>query len=272
MPRNAPEDNTMSSFRSFALALLAGVPLLACSQPPPPPAPPAPPSASSAAPKGFIGRQVDKAIDQARQELHKENISISDGFNININGRKFHTADSTQPKAEITPQGDLLIEGKAVAVNPAQRQQLLAYRGQLIGIAETGMAIGAQGANLASEALGGVAGVIFGGKDGGKEFEQRMEAEGRKIEAEAMKLCTRLPALLDSQHALAASLPAFKPYARMTQDDIDDCGKDGKGKGVSVTDAEREQIRSDIRERIRTSVRGAAQAAVADDAPATTSR
>ena len=44
-----------------------------------------------------------------------------------------------------------------------------------------------------------------------------------------------LPALLSSQQALAASLPAFKPYARMTQSDIDDCGKDVKGKGVAVT-------------------------------------
>jgi len=34
---------------------------------------------------------------------------------------------------------------------------------------------------------------------------------------------------------LAASVPEFKPYARMTQDDVEDCGKKGKDKGVSVT-------------------------------------
>ena len=37
------------------------------------------------------------------------------------------------------------------------------------------------------------------------------------------------------QQALAASLPAFKPYATMTQEDIDDCGKDATGKGIAVT-------------------------------------
>ena len=42
-------------------------------------------------------------------------------------------------------------------------------------------------------------------------------------------------ALLASQQALAANLPAFKPYATMTQEDIDDCGKDAKGKGIAVT-------------------------------------
>lgn len=178
---------------------------------------------------------MEKAITEARQELRTQNISINDGFNLNVNGKQVHTSDAGLPKAEITPQGDLLIDGKAVALDAGQREQLLAYRGHIIGIAEAGMAIGVQGADIAGEALAGVAGAIFGGKEGEQAFEQRMEAQGKKIEAEAVKLCTQLPALLASQQALAASLPAFKPYARMTQQDIDDCGKDAKGNGVSVT-------------------------------------
>ncbi len=228
----------MNHTHALAAALLVGLSLAGCSEPPSPPSPPAPPSppvAANESPKSFIGRHVDKALDEARKELATQNISISDGFNINVNGHEIHTQGENLPKAEITPQGDLLIEGKAVNVTAAQRQELLAYRGRIIGIAEAGMAIGGKGADLAGEALGGVVGAIFGGKEGEKEFEQRMEAQGKKIEAEAMKLCTQLPGLLASQQALAASLPEFKPYARMTQEDIDDCGKDVKGKGVSVT-------------------------------------
>ena len=184
----------------------------------------------------MIGRHVDEAINKARAELRTKNISISDGFNINVNGHEIHNKGENLPKAEITPQGDLLIEDKAVSITPAQRQQLLAYRGQILGIAESGMAIGGKGADLAGEALGGVVGAIFGGKDGEKEFEKKIEAEAAKIEAEAMKICTRLPGLMAGQQALAASLPEFKPYARMTQEDIDDCGKDvGKGKGVAIS-------------------------------------
>ena len=138
------------------------------------------------------------------------------------------------PKAEITPQGDLLIVGKATPLDASQRQQLLAYRGQIIGIAEAGMAIGSQGADIAGTALQGVAGAIFGGEKGQKDFEAKMEAEGKKIEAQAVLLCKQLPPLLSSQQALASSLPAFKPYATMTQEDIDDCGKKGS-KGVAVT-------------------------------------
>jgi hypothetical protein len=220
----------------LAIALLSGAPLIGCTQPPAPPAPPpapAPPVASGN--DSFIGRHVGGVIEQARKELATQNISISDGMNINVNGRQWTTGDSRLPKAEITPKGDLLIEGKAVAITAAQRADLLAYRGQIIGIAEAGMAIGAQGANIAGHAVSGAIGAIFGGKGGEKEFEKKIEAEAAKIEAEAMKLCTRLPALMAGQQALAAALPEFKPYARMTQDDIDECGKDGRNNGVAVT-------------------------------------
>lgn len=225
----------MTDTRILAVALAATL-LAACGKPPPPPAPPSPPGAPTAD-KSFIGRHVGDAIEQARKELATQNISISDGMDINVNGHKWKTGDGNLPKAEITPKGDLLIEGKAVAVTDAQRRELLAYRGQIIGIAEAGMAIGAQGADIAGHALSGAVGAIFGGKDGEQAFEKKIEAEAAKIEAEAMKLCNRLPALMAGQQALAASLPEFKPYARMTQADIEDCGKDaGKDKGVAVTD------------------------------------
>lgn len=222
----------------LASVVVASLPLLACSQPPAPPAPPsppAPPAASGNAGKGFIGRQVDQALAEARKELHAGNLSINGDININVNGKQFGKSDSQLPKAEISPQGELLVEGKTIETSAAQRQQLLTYRNQVLGIADAGMAIGSQGADLAGKALGGVFGVIFGGDQAEKEFEARMEAEGKKIEAEALKLCAQLPPLLASQQSLAASLPAFKPYATMTQEDIDNCGKDAKGKGIAIT-------------------------------------
>ena len=220
--------------------LLACSTLMACSQPAAPPAPAATSANSTASndgPKTFIGRQVDKALAEARKELATKNISISDGFNLNVNGRQIHRKSGDLPNAEITPLGDLLIEGQPVNVTKAQRQQLLAYRGHIVGVAEAGMAIGTQGADIAGEALNGVAGAIFGGKEGEQAFEQRMEAQGKKIEAEAMKLCAQLPALLADQQALATSLPEFKPYASMTQEDIDDCGKDDKPNIAITTSA-----------------------------------
>jgi hypothetical protein len=57
-------------------------------------------------------------------------------------------------------------------------------------------------------------------------MEARIEAKAEELKQEAKVICTRLPALLDAQHKLAASVPEFKPYARMTQEDVDDCADD----------------------------------------------
>lgn len=260
----------MNKFHSLTLALLTCVPLLACSQSPAPPAPPAPPAASNDAPTTILGRHVAKALNEARAELRKKNISISDGFDINVNGHHVHRAEGL-PNAEITPQGDLLVEGKPVAINASQRAQLIEYRGHIIAIAEAGMDIGAKGADLASKAVGEAIGAIFSGdKDG---VEKRMEAEGLKIKASAMKLCAQLPPLLTSQQSLAASLPAFKPYATLTQEDINDCGKDDKP-NVAVTTADNDQMRDEIRQKIRENIRGSIQAATPEvkDAEASTTR
>lgn len=173
-------------------------------------------------------------MDTARKELREKNLVLNNGVHINVNGHEVERPGDNLPKAEITPQGDLLIAGKPVTINADQRQQLLTYRNQIIGIAEAGMAIGAQGADIAGKALQGVGEAIFGGEQGQKNYEARMEAEGKKIEAQAKTLCTRLPPLLATQNQLAASLPEFKPYASMTQTDIDDCGKEGE-RGVAVT-------------------------------------
>ncbi|MGV8958798.1 MAG: hypothetical protein ACOH1V_00160 [Stenotrophomonas sp.] len=153
-----------------------------------------------------VGRKVKEATDKARRELAVRNISIS---------------GEGAEKAEISPSGELLIGGKPVAIDDAQRKLLLEYRGQVIKVAETGMDIGVQGANLGVKAAGeAIKGIFSGNTDG---VEQRVNEEARKIEASAKQICEQMPAMRDTQQALAASLPAFRPYARMDQSDIDEC-------------------------------------------------
>lgn len=157
--------------------------------------------------------EAQKEIDEARNKLAKENLSIDHG----------HKGNGNLPKGEITPSGELLIDGKAVPTTPEQKQLVLAYRGQLIDVAGDGMAIGIEGAKLGMNAAGSALGSLLGGKsdeDIGKEAE-RMATETIKPQVE--KLCARLPELLKSQQALATALPAFQPYADMTQSDVDDC-------------------------------------------------
>lgn len=156
-----------------------------------------------------VGQTVKEAMDDARKDIAQGNIKIS--------------ADK-QPRAEITPDGRLLIAGKEVAANDVQRRHLQEYRGHVVAVAMAGMDVGLAGTKLGANAAGEALKGIFSGDSEG--VEKRINAEAAKIEAQAKRICDRLPAMLASQQALARELPAFKPYATMDQSDVDDCGKD----------------------------------------------
>jgi hypothetical protein len=262
--RNSVSPNRMTAMNKtprFSLILLGlSLPLVgACNRSgaPAPAATPASTASTGSAPETVLGKTVEGAMRKARRELETQNIDIGDGMKIGVgkDGRNFRIGNASDgSKAQLTPKGDLLIDGKAVPVTAQQRAMLLDYRRQIIAVAETGMSIGVKGADLAGKAvLETFSGLMHGDAD---EAGKRIDAAGKRIEAEAHQICAQLPPLLDTQQRLAASLPAFKPYANMTREDIDDCMK---GDGVSVTDG-RDEIRQEIRERIRGSVQSATQA------------
>ena len=175
----------------------------------------------------WIGRKAEAAITKAQQEMETGNLRIGDKSGFTINGTRYGPSRSVElPPAEITPQGGLLIEKEPVPVTDAQRELLLDYRQQVIALAKAGMTIGIQGADIAGTALTGIGNAVFGGAEGRQAYEERIEAEAARIEDEARMLCALLPSLYDSQEAVAASLPAFEPYATLTPEDIDECGKE----------------------------------------------
>jgi hypothetical protein len=228
-------------------------------------APAAAPTVDANEPQTVLGKSVAAGLRKARTELETSNLDLDDGVDIHTgtDGRHFrigHASDGS--KAQITPKGDLLIEGKAVPVTPAQRALLLDYRHEMIGIAEAGMNIGVKGADLAGKAvLETFAGLMHGDAD---EAGKRIEAEGKRIEADADGLCRQLPAMLATQQQLATSLPAFKPYATMDQSDIDDCTTNH---GTAVTSSDRKQAREEIRTEIRNSIREEIRGALRADEP-----
>ena len=215
-----------ATFSTIALALM--LPLAACGQSgqadsPPAVADSAPQAAASVSEKtsSVISGSIQKAMAKAKRELATRNIDVN---SVHIGGSR-HSDKDARPKAEITPQGDLLIAGRKVAATPAQQTLLLEYRKQIVRIAEAGIDIGTQGADLginaAREALWGA----FSGKSD-KDIEAAIKPQTDKIQAAAAKLCLRLPGLLSAQQQLATAMPEFLPYATMQQKDIDDCGKD----------------------------------------------
>lgn len=242
--------------------------LAACNQstPPAPPAASAP-VAGATQPETFLGRTVEGVMRNARHKLETGNLDLNHGVDIKLGsqGQDFRIGgDAASSRAEITPQGDFLVDGKSVATTPEQRRLLQDYRQQVITIAEIGMTLGVQGADLAGKAMSeAISGALHGDSEAAGK---RIEAQGALLEANAKQICRQLPGMRESQQRLAASLPQFKPYATMTQENVDDCMK---GHGVAVTDAgkaqTRNEIRDEIRQDIRNSIRGSVQGGATDD-------
>ena len=232
----------------LTLALLS---LGACSKAPPPAA-----TAPANEPQTALGKVAAKAIDKARTELQTQNLNLDGSFQIN--GRRIGGGNvgAGLAKGEITPQGDLLIDGKAVSITPQQRQQLLTYRSHMLGVAEAGMAVGLKGADLAGKALTESLGSLLSGNT--EEVEKKIEAEGKKLEADAMQICAQLPPLLAAQEQLAATLPEFKPYATMTQADVDECARNSKGMAV-FSDDDKAKVREEVRTAVREAIRGGSE-------------
>ena len=158
-------------------------------------------------------RTLGKLAAKVRTKLESQDITLK--------------ATDQHGKASITPQGDLVIEGRRIAVDDTQRKLLLQYRAGIIDIAATGTDIGMQGADFGLRAAGkALRGVLSG--DGGK-IEDEINADARRFEASARRICNHLPSLFDAQRQLVAQLPEFAPYAKMEQSDIDDCLDDTEG-------------------------------------------
>lgn len=155
--------------------------------------------------------RIEQSLQQAKQDVRRQ---INEG-NITLS-----SDDKTLPRAEITPAGDLLIGGDKVAIDDRQRQLLLEHREHVAQMASAGAEIGLQGAQLATRAMGEALKAVFTG-DNADDVEQRAEAEGAKLEAQAAQLCDRMPALLQSQRDLAEALPEFRAYATMDESDME---------------------------------------------------
>jgi hypothetical protein len=205
----------MKILSTTALCLLLSLPLAAQARP-----------ASSDIGTG-ISEDLDQArkemradLAQARKELQTGNLQL-DG-SLRFAGHHEGKSDSL-PQAEITPQGDLLIGGKAQRIDAGQRRQLLAYRQQVVGIALSGIEVGQRGAEAALEAVDGSwVGLLFNAMTG--RLERRIERVVKEqVQPAVLAICTQLPAVMASQQRLASSLPEFRPYANLEPRDIEDC-------------------------------------------------
>ena len=169
-------------------------------------------------------KEVTRELAAARTELANGNLELRDGVHF---GKSRDRSDAKSlPKAEITPRGDFLVAGKEVTIDASQRRELLAYRGQVIDIANAGIDIGERSAQIAIDAVDrGLFSLIFSAMTG--SLERRIERTVKEaIEPGLVQICGSLPALLASQQRLSSSLPQFRPYATLEAEDVENCADD----------------------------------------------
>ena len=210
----------MNTFKTTTLALLLTLPFAAQATPP----------------GSDIGKEISQELADARIEMRAEmatareelrtgTLELDHSMRFSGSDRKHQDKDLHHdlPPAEITPQGDLLVDGKAVAIDAGQRKQLLAYRQQVIAIALSGIDVGERSAEAALEMVDSSwVALLFNAMTGRLERKvERMVME--QVQPAVLAICARLPDVMASQQRLASQLPAFQPYANLEQADIDGC-------------------------------------------------
>lgn len=206
----------MTLFRTTALCACLALPMLAA------PAAQAAPSDIGDEIRSELAdarKEVRAEMAKAREELRTENLRLDN--NLRFGDRGSEAKDL--PRAEITPDGDFLIEGEAQEIDANQRRQLLVYRGKVVGIALTGIEIGEKSAEAALDAVqGSWLGLAFRAMTGtlDNSIERMVE---KHVQPAVLAICRQLPEVMDAQQELAASLPQFRPYATLDRHDIEDC-------------------------------------------------
>jgi hypothetical protein len=141
------------------------------------------------------------------------------GITLKDNVVTLHTDGA--PDAQIDANGVLVIGDKTVSVTPSQHGLLMLYFQNVSDVHQTGLAMGKVGAGMGMKA-------INDSLDGKSKDEKNKDAEagGQQLKTLGRKMCQDQVNITDIQDQLAAQLPAFKPYAKISTKRASDCEKD----------------------------------------------
>lgn len=147
----------------------------------------------------------------------------SNGISLDHGDAIIHGNDGTL--ARVTPDGMLSIAGKSQTVTPTQRQQLSRYVATVIDMQAKGMALAGRAGDFAGSIVSDVLGGLFRGESEA-QIDKHAHERAHDFAQSALPICEDANILKQIQDALAASLPAFKPYAVVRDHDVNDCRRD----------------------------------------------
>jgi hypothetical protein len=140
-----------------------------------------------------------------------------------INKTQFAVHRHDGPDAIVSKTGELSIAGASVNLDAAQKALVIRYFADAIALRDDGFATGMAGASTAITALSSVVSGLASGEP--DKIGTDVEAKAAQVEAKAMKVCGDLHDLAATQNALSASLPDFRPYALISDKEVDECRK-----------------------------------------------
>jgi hypothetical protein len=154
---------------------------------------------------------------------HGRSTSIFQHLSIADNGDVVaHARDGSD--ARITAAGDLDIQGKSVAVTPAQRELIKGYHADAVVLRKDAIATGKAGMATGMHAFDAVAkGLASGNAD---SIDSEVDGRAKKVDALANTVCQDLARLYADQGRVTAALPAFGPYATIEPHEVSECRGD----------------------------------------------
>ncbi|HUO80310.1 MAG TPA: DUF2884 family protein [Steroidobacteraceae bacterium] len=127
-------------------------------------------------------------------------------------------------EARVSPDGRLTVGGADVSVTEGQRAQLANYYKAASAVFDHAVATGSAGAAVGAAAASGVASGLAKGDM--SDLKAKVEAQAGEVRRQAAKMCESLKEARAAQDALAAQLPAFQPYAVISEKETADCARD----------------------------------------------
>ncbi|HEV2111187.1 MAG TPA: hypothetical protein VGT99_07525 [Gammaproteobacteria bacterium] len=161
----------------------------------------------------------------AGADVRLNNVNSTD---IYLRGEDVVITAPDMSEALITPDGDLRIGGKPVAITGSQRALLKKYSAGILDIQERGIRIGQHAVDMVGGMVGTlVEDLIANGADD-KKLDKDMKAKAEPLKDEARALCADVRIQKQLQQQIVAELPAFKPYAVIDTDSENNCHVDDK--------------------------------------------
>jgi len=151
---------------------------------------------------------------------------------LSIRGNAVRITVRGAPPASVQSDGNLVIGGRAVTQNAADRALARRYYQDVLAVTAAGKASGEAGAELGGAIVGSIFSALWNDDSSIIKRTANSGAAGLKAHVEA--LCAGLQALETAQDALAARQPAFTPYRIVSHKAVTGCLKDSTQQ-VTVT-------------------------------------